>query len=102
MFSTIEEAFFEIERNLDEETLLNFLSCDYRCLNRYHFGLGLWIRNNLLAGESRLKELFATAGVDTSDDISALVIRLFYIYEKNKKLAEGTDNTQAKDSALSY
>ena len=86
VFSTIEEVFPEIEKQFDKQTLGEFLACDFRNLNKYHFGLGLWIRNHLLVENKELKTLFVSGGVTSYDDISALIIRLFYIYVRNKQL----------------
>ncbi len=88
MMSIIQESFHEIEKRFDEQALGEFISCDYKDLSGYHFGLGLWIRNHLLAENNKLKSLFVTGGVTSNDDISALIIRLFYIYERNKRLGK--------------
>lgn len=88
VFSIIEEVFPEIEKRFDKQALGKFISCDYKDLTGYHFGLGLWIRNHLLAKNNELKSLFVTGGVTSNDDISALIIRLFYIYERNKLLGK--------------
>ena len=85
MFSIIEGCFLEIEKRFDEQTLREFLSCDFNDLNKYHFGLGTWIRNCLLEENEQLKKLLFTGGIKHKDDASMLVIRLFYIYERNKR-----------------
>lgn len=84
MFSIIQESFAEIEKIFDEKTLSEFLSCEFGDLNRYHFGLGMWIRNFLIEDNKQLKNLLFAGGIDNKDDASMLIIRLFYIYEKNR------------------
>ena len=86
MFSIIEGCFPQIEKRFDEETLREFLSCNFNDLNKYHFGLGTWIRNCLFEENNELKNLLFTGGIDNKDDASMLVIRLFYIYERNKQV----------------
>ena len=86
MFSIISSVFPELEKKFDEQTLEDFVSCEYKDLNRYHFGLGLWIRNHLLRENDELKSLFTRGGITSNDEISSLIIRLFYVYERNKRL----------------
>jgi hypothetical protein len=51
-------------------------------LFRYHFGLGMWMRNNwsLWVEESRIKLFFDSLGVNDADDISSLIITSYWNY----------------------
>lgn len=81
LFKIIEDALSQIEKQInDKESILLFINCKYNDLNLYHFGLGTWIRNNLLQTNSQLYNLFLKAGINSKDDMSLLIINLFYIY----------------------
>ena len=86
VFLIIEEVFPEIEKLFNKQTLNDFICCDYKDLSKYHFGLGLWIRNHLLLENNELKSFFTRGGITSNDEISSLIIRLFYVYERNKRL----------------
>lgn len=79
----IEKNFGKIERLFSETALERFCACEYGELDRYHFSLGCWIRNNLL-NKGELPRLFTADGICHRDDRSMLMIRLFdlYIHEK--------------------
>lgn len=81
----IEKSFPIIEKHCLPEDLYEFEHCNYAFLSNYHFGLGLWIRNNLLNENSRLCQLFIKSNIHHKDDMSSLIIRLFYIYLQNKE-----------------
>ena len=82
----------EVERNLPlieqlftEEKLFEFKNTRISDLYIYHFGLGTWIRNNLLYHkESSLYSLFLENGIEHPDDMSAFIIALFY-YHSSKE-----------------
>lgn len=59
-----------------------FLSCDYKKLYLYHFGFGTWIRNNILQNGTPLFSAFLSCNISEKDDMSFLMIQLFYIYLK--------------------
>lgn len=59
-----------------------FLACSYSELTRWHFGFGSWIRNNILLENSPLYKLFNEVGITQKDDMSSIIIKLFYIYKK--------------------
>lgn len=62
-------------------------SSRYTDMHKYHFGLGTWIRNNILSKDVALVTLFIKCGIDSLDDMSAFIIDLFYIFSK---LSEGS------------
>lgn len=61
-------------------TILNELAqCDFLNLYKYHFGYGLWIRNNFLYKKTNVLNFFNNIGITDIDDISTLIIQLLYI-----------------------
>jgi hypothetical protein len=75
-----QEAFDQIETLLEPKGVKSFLNLEYDDLNQCHFSpLGLWVRNHLLKSSGALYQLFHRAGIVQKDDMSDLVIRLFYI-----------------------
>ena len=85
LFVEIENSFPAIQKLMNDEIEANFLLCKFENLGRYRFILGLWIRNNLLMENSKLYKLFINGGVDNKEQMSALMIQLFYIYLRNKQ-----------------
>ena len=84
LYSEIEKTFPTIKKALSQEDLLIFKNTPKDDLYLYHFGLGLWIRNNLLFNsESNLYDLFFESGVRCADDMSDIIIRMFYCHVKN-------------------
>lgn len=79
LFAEIKKSFSEIEKLFDEEQLHQFCCCSYSKLYDYHFGLGTWIRNNLLNENCNLYRLFVQGGIMQKDDMSVLMIHLFYM-----------------------
>lgn len=69
---------------LSKKSLKEFLECDYENLYFYHFGFGTWIRNELLQENQPLYHAFLSCGISQKDDMSFLMIRLFYVYLKPK------------------
>lgn len=75
----IKKSFSDIEKLLDKNALENFIACNYRDIIGYHFCLGIWIRNNLLKESSRLYQLFKLAGIEEKDNMSSLIMQMFYL-----------------------
>ena len=74
-----------IEQQCDEQLLKQLLESDYRELYRYHYRIGMFIRNTVLHDEEPLFKLFIQYGVTEKDDMSDLIIRLLYLYEQEKR-----------------
>jgi len=76
----LEECFLELNKILkpkDIETIKNLKSKDD--LSLYHFGLGMWLRNNWgLWGGSRLQQYFFKKGIDHPDNISGIILSYYY------------------------
>lgn len=79
IFEETEKSFPGLKEMLGEERLNEFINCEYDQLSEYHFGLGTFIRNNLLTEDSSVYKLFLKSGVTSLDDMSDLIIKLFYI-----------------------
>ena len=47
-YKELEKSFSEIEKIFDEISMCNFINSNYSDLCLYHFGLGTFIRNNIL------------------------------------------------------
>lgn len=77
-YSEIEKCFYVLEQKFGNN-LNDFLNCNYNDLYMYHFGAGRWIRNYLLNDNSNFFRIFITAGVKNKDDMSSLILKLFYI-----------------------
>ncbi len=84
LFNELEKNFNLMEVALGNEGLETFISYDFDNLFCFHFTLGLAIRNEILQKDSALLTLFNNAGIRSKDDMSALMINLFYIYKHNQ------------------
>lgn len=87
LFDEIEKSFPEIEKFFDQKSLKAFMNCSASGLSRYHFSLGLWIRNNLLAEGTHLLAVFNSLGITIKDDMSEVIIMYFYYCLKLKNNA---------------
>lgn len=61
-----------------------FLASRYVERYRFHFGFGIWVRNCLLTEGSPLLCFFEDGGVEEKDEMSDLLLKLFYLYRKNR------------------
>ncbi|MEG1953198.1 MAG: DUF6794 domain-containing protein [Hydrogenoanaerobacterium sp.] len=84
LFAEIEKSFPYLEKLLSKEKLKSFISCNRYDFSLYRFGLGTWIRNNLLYEKSSLYKAFIKVNIVSLDDMSSVIIQLFYDYEKEK------------------
>lgn len=78
----IEKSFPDMVRFFDKNTLREFVSCSYSELHFYHFGFGTWIRSVILQKNAMLRESFIKSGITQEDDMSSLMITLFYIEQR--------------------
>jgi hypothetical protein len=60
------------------ENLEKFKNAPKSKLNKYHFGAGLWLRNNFLYNNLECMEMFRKCGVSAPDDMSDLILSLFH------------------------
>lgn len=84
IFKEIEKKFILIEKSLSKKDLKDFMDSDFTKLFLYHFGLGTFIRNEYLMPGMPLFKLFCKCGINSPDDMSSVMIKLFYIYENEK------------------
>ena len=84
LYKELESAFSIMENILDRKELRNFINLSYADLYLHHYGIGIWIRNNLLKENHTLYKLFKAGGIIDKDYMSSLIIKLFYIYAKLK------------------
>lgn len=85
LFTEIEKVLPEIESLFGIKSLHEFLECPYNDLSRYHFSLGMWIRNQLLQ-QGNLLMAFRNGGIIQKDDMSILILQLFYVYIRTKQI----------------
>lgn len=79
--------FNEIEKQFSQSDLLVFISEDYNNLYDYHFGLGTWIRNNILNDNKKIMSYFYSIDISDKDFISNLFIKtIFYSYKIKNQL----------------
>lgn len=90
LYNEIKKVFPKLKIFFSAKELDEFLKCNYEELYVYHFGFGTWIRNTILK-DSSLYHAFLACGIFQADDMSALLIQLFYIYLKTNKM-----NTSSK------
>lgn len=69
-----------LKARLSEDNRRVLANTPMQMLAMYHYGLGTWIRNNLLKPESMLYLLFQDAGFDQKDDMSMFVIEKFHAF----------------------
>ncbi len=79
LFKEIEKNFPLMEKLFKNEDIKKFLRHEYSDLFLYHFGFGTWIRNNMLDEQSKLYKMFISVNVKQKDEMSSLIINLFYI-----------------------
>lgn len=63
---------------VDEGTWREFTEAPTEDLPLYHFGLGLYLRNNVLTPNSELYRLFRVEGYLEKDDMSSLMLRVWH------------------------
>jgi hypothetical protein len=74
LWAEIKAAAFTPENSVREFKNAKF--CD---LGDYHFGLGLHLRNNILTGDSEIYAKFKECGITERDEMSAAMIKLWYL-----------------------
>ncbi len=75
----LEDCFAELKRMLHPDLVERMKSAPESDLIQYHFGLGMWIRNQWgLWGESRLEKYFTNLGLTHADDMSGTILDSFW------------------------
>jgi hypothetical protein len=74
----LKDAMRELDRMLSKSIKNKMMFSSERGLLEYHFGLGMWLRNNWgLWHESSLAKYFSKAGVKQPDDMSGIIINCY-------------------------
>ncbi|MDR0767715.1 MAG: hypothetical protein LBE57_04680 [Methanosarcinales archaeon] len=80
--ATLDDCYKALDYLLDEEIKEEIKNKSTDELFLYHFGLGMWIRNNWIypAPNSRITKVFLDLGYDHPDDMSHEIIRGYHYY----------------------
>ena len=87
----LEDCFSVLSEVMTGKTLEDFKMADEEDLIRYHFSLGMWIRNNFgLWTGSHLAQFFIDLGIFDADEMSGVIILSFHrmINDKEIRLKE--------------
>ena len=84
LLQEIENLFPTIESMFDTESIAQFTNISYSELFEYHFSLGVFIRNNILVENTSIVLQFKSVNVTDKDDMSSLIVSLFYIHIQEK------------------
>ncbi|MBP3434707.1 MAG: hypothetical protein J6K62_00025 [Clostridia bacterium] len=79
-----------LDETLSREQKEAFMNQKYDDIYTNHFGLGMWIRNHMLQPDSSLYKVLNSVGMHQTDDMSDLLLRLFYIHLHTKKATRQT------------
>lgn len=87
----LEECFVELKKLLSKEQLEEFKSTkEDDLVGYYHFGLGMWIRNNWgLWSDSPLVQYFKGIGIDHPDSMSEIILTWFHRYLNGRDIRPG-------------
>ena len=88
LVSEIRKTYPFLKKYFTPKKLSEFLCKDYSDTHLYHFSLGTWIRENILPNPDykNLYDLFCRLGITHTDDMSFLILSLFYIDLKTERL----------------
>lgn len=82
LFKEIEKCFPIIESHFSDDELNEFRQTEYNDLTKYHLGIGVWIRNEILQSGSPLYKHFVEQGVIHKDDMSSIILTCFYLHQR--------------------
>lgn len=85
----MEECLLQLDKVLNEvsKNEIKGLSNEGE-MSRYHFGLGMWIRNNWgLWGGSRLQVYFNNYGITVPDSMSGIILSFYFYWTHGRKEA---------------
>ena len=88
--NSLSECFEQLSLFLTSEDIEELRNSEFEELYQYHFGLGLWIRNNWIypAPDSRLMKMFFSAGFRHPDSISSFIVEAYHYYLNNEDAVE--------------
>ena len=81
-----EDLYCLLESAMDDEGIDEFLKCGIDGIWKSHFGIGLWLRNNVLTCDNLIYHSFIRQGITDKDEMSAIIIEGFYWYLKSKEV----------------
>ena len=87
----LDDCFVQLKTLLKPEDVEAMKSGTEADMSQYHFGLGMWVRNNWgLWGGSRLAKWFNALGIEHPDDMSAIILDSFWRHLNDQpiKMAE--------------
>ncbi len=84
LLQEMQAVFPQMRAFFTQEQWEKFLACPFDELHIYHFSLGTWVRNNLLAEGSTLESAFRAVDILQKDDMSLLMMQLLYIAYKER------------------
>jgi len=91
--TSLTECFKQLDLLLLPEDIETIKNSELDDLGLYHFGLGLWIRNNwIYPNDSELGKVFISAGFRHPDYMSQYIIEGYYNYLNNGRSAQLLEN----------
>lgn len=86
--SNLEESYKILKTMLDKKEIDEMKKGSESDMAKYHFGLGMWIRNNwgLWSGKSKLAKYFNNLGIFHPDNMSALILETFWCHLNHRDL----------------
>ena len=79
--ATLEECYAALDDLLNDEVKEDIKTSDESELVKYHFGLGMWIRNNwIYPTDDRITKVLHDAGVEEADGMSSIIIHGYHNY----------------------
>lgn len=84
LLDEIEKSFPEMQKLFSKHELQQFKKTPSSDLYMYHFGLGTWIRNDLLNETGVLHQRFVEAGIPCKDMMSSIVLYRFHTFITRK------------------
>lgn len=86
LFSEVlQDCFLQLEKAIPKPMQRQFISKPYSMLAQYHFSVGMLIRNTFFNDSGRLYLMLKNSGIENPDDMSDLILHLFYIHLHTKK-----------------
>ena len=80
LYNEIQKCIIYLKSVLPENYLQQLKNQKYSQLYIYHFGIGTWLRNNVLTPEAKITSLLIQSGRTELDDMSMFIIQCLYIH----------------------
>lgn len=83
----LDDCFVQLKKQLTPEDIEKMKTGTEDDMIQYHFGLGMWMRNNWgLWGGSRLSKWFNAQGINHPDDMSGVILDSFWRHLNQKPI----------------